>query len=70
MRLWSNDHEGWLTLQGTAELFEFRLVQAQDTGHPAGVLRAIHGTVCVNPMACPGHHWGSLPARRGGLICY
>ena len=34
--------------------FEFRLVQAQDTGHPAGVLQAIHGTVCVNPMAfCP-----------------
>ena len=21
VRLWSNDHEGWLTLQGTAELF-------------------------------------------------
>ena len=40
--------------------FEFRLVQAQDTGHPAGVLQAIHGTVCVNPLACPNHHWGSL----------
>lgn len=50
--------------------FEFRLVQAQDTGHPAGVLQAIHGTVCVNPMACPGHHWGSLLQGDGGLVCY
>ena len=50
--------------------FEFRLVQAQDTGHPAGVLHAIHGTVCVNPMACPHPHWGSLLQGDGGLVCY
>jgi hypothetical protein len=50
--------------------FELRLVQAQATGHAAGVLQAIHGTVCVNSMACPRHHWGSLPQGEGGLICY
>ena len=50
--------------------FEFRLVQAQDTGHPAGVLQAIHGTVCVNPTACFCRHRGSLPQGEGGLICY
>ena len=50
--------------------FEFRLVQAPDTGHPAGVLQAIHATVCVNPMACPHPHWGSLLQGDGGLVCY
>lgn len=50
--------------------FEFRLVQAQDTGHPAGMLRTIHGTVCVNLMACPDRHWGSLLQSDGGLVCY
>lgn len=50
--------------------FELRLVQAQDTGHPAGVLQAIHGTVCVNPLACPDRHRGSLLQGDGGLVCY
>ena len=50
--------------------FEFRLVQVHATGHPAGVLQAIHGTVCVNPMACPDRHWGSLLQGDGGLVCY
>ncbi len=50
--------------------FELRLVQAQDTGHPAGVLQAIQCTVCVNPMACPDRHWGSLLQGDGGLVCY
>ena len=50
--------------------FELRLVQAQDTGHLAGVLQEIHGTVCVNPLACPDRHWGSLLQGDGGLVCY
>ena len=50
--------------------FELRLVQVHATGHPAGVLQAIHGTVCVNPMACPDRHWGSLLQGDGGLVCY
>lgn len=50
--------------------FEFRLVQAQETGHPAGVLQAIHGTVCANPLACPDRHRGSLLQGGGGLVCY
>ena len=50
--------------------FELCLVQVHATGHPSGVLQAIHGTVCVNPMACLGHHWGSLLQGEGGLVCY
>lgn len=50
--------------------FELRLVQAQATGHPAGVLQAIHATVCVNPLACPNRHCGSLLQGDGGLVCY
>ena len=50
--------------------FELRLVPVHATDHPAGVLQAIHGTVCVNPMGCPDRHWGSLLQGDGGLVCY